>query len=562
MPLYDKINLNLEYIRENIEYSFLAKYLMPWGKSIPQDIFYKFVLPYRVTQEPVERFRKKFFEELGEKVHNLSMKEAVLFISKWSYEKAIYKPTEPWDSGALTTIKLGYGRCEEKAILLIDALRSVSIPARLVFTPAWQHANGNHAWVEVWINGKWNVLEIAKPVKILNHPWFEANYSVMPAVYTYVYGKGLKNITKNYNPSICRLKIKSNNIVFVSIFNSGMLRPVGVIKGKPIDLGYGSYLLSSKNGIKLIECNKPELNIDNNFTPLKSENFSFVLKYPLPLKVKRMNIYDTHEIEKIDKNRKKKTFNKNFKKEDNLFKIYIKKMSDKDFIQFRIKDFYKDYKLALKLKRKFYNNDIFINYVLNPRIYFENLELWRNAIFKKFKFKNLSVNEIINKTFNYVNSLKKVDKKDTGPILGPLELLKSEKYRNETEVKMLIVAILRTFGIPAKFNISGKFIEIYINSKWQFLKTDFDDYNKLKKLNICWKNFFKNCYRNFNYDRDFTLAFFKKGYFQSLRFLNGNFNSDSCCWQFIEIPDKNYFLITGKRLNKNSTEVNLFKINH
>jgi transglutaminase-like putative cysteine protease len=53
----------------------------------------------------------------------------------------------------MSIISYGYSSCTGLAILLICALRSVGIPARLVGTPAW-HGNvdeGNHSWVEVYV---------------------------------------------------------------------------------------------------------------------------------------------------------------------------------------------------------------------------------------------------------------------------------------------------------------------------------------------------------------------------------------------------------------------------
>jgi hypothetical protein len=48
-------------------------------------------------------------------------------------------------------------------IFLIDALRSVGIPARLVGTPAWNNdpRNGNHNWVEVWVDSisEWQFIQ-------------------------------------------------------------------------------------------------------------------------------------------------------------------------------------------------------------------------------------------------------------------------------------------------------------------------------------------------------------------------------------------------------------------
>ncbi len=592
LSLYDKINFKKEIFIENIEYAFLARYLMPWGKIIPDDIFKKYVLPHRVSQEPPERWRKIFFEELGEKVYSMKMIDAVIFISKWCYIKSYFKPSYPWDSGPIDVINLGWGRCEEKAILLIDALRSVSIPARLVFTPGWMHANGNHAWVEVWINGKWHVLEIAKPVIKLDHPWFRANYSVMPTVYTYIYGEGYKNIIENYNSNICTIWTKSKEKMYLSIFNSGMLRIVGAIKQNKIKVTKGTYLLTGYGFSKLINCNK----ILKMFKTKDIDKISLIFKYPSPEKIKKEKVYDLSLIRKIDKKRKsieakirkkveKNISNLNIKNRKELidklltlhskldkFIILIKNLNelfkswfikdilniaDKDLVRISPTELLEDIKIALKTKKNNYEDKIFLNYVLNPRIYFENIRLWREFILKNTNFDK---SNIIESAKNFIYRLEKIDKKDAGPMLGPFEVIKSKKYRSKIEALITLCAILRSYGIPARFDISSHYVEIYKNNKWVFLKTKFNDFNRLKKVKICWKDFYKKCPGKLEYDRDFTISEFKNGYFKAIRFLDGRYYNNSCCWEGERIPGKKYFLINGKRI-KNKIKVNIFKLN-
>jgi pimeloyl-ACP methyl ester carboxylesterase len=61
--------------------------------------------------------------------------------------------------------------------LLIDACRSVGIPARLVGTPMWVDMRGNHTWVEIW-DGGWHFVGAAEPdPKGLDHAWFEHDAS-------------------------------------------------------------------------------------------------------------------------------------------------------------------------------------------------------------------------------------------------------------------------------------------------------------------------------------------------------------------------------------------------
>ena len=58
-------------------------------------------------------------------------------------------------------VNFGYASCTGTAILFVNALRTVGVPARVAGTPAWDQnrSHGNHNWVEVWKDGKWYFLE-------------------------------------------------------------------------------------------------------------------------------------------------------------------------------------------------------------------------------------------------------------------------------------------------------------------------------------------------------------------------------------------------------------------
>ena len=55
--------LTPEILSENIEYAMKTKEI-PYCKNIPENIFKHFVLPHRISQEPLENWRKQFYEEI------------------------------------------------------------------------------------------------------------------------------------------------------------------------------------------------------------------------------------------------------------------------------------------------------------------------------------------------------------------------------------------------------------------------------------------------------------------------------------------------------------------
>ncbi len=148
MPLADIADYPGEFHLMNIRASRKAAEEMPWGKTIPEDIFRHFVLPVRVNNEQLDSARVVFYEELKNRVKSLSLYDAILEVNHWCHEKAVYTPSDSRTSSPLATVRTAYGRCGEESTLLVAALRSVGIPARQVYTPRWAHTDDNHAWVE------------------------------------------------------------------------------------------------------------------------------------------------------------------------------------------------------------------------------------------------------------------------------------------------------------------------------------------------------------------------------------------------------------------------------
>ena len=189
MPIGDITDYDGKLYLDNIRSSFQAKQEMPWGDSIPEDIFRHFVLPIRVNNENLDESRMVFFDELKDRVKGLSLYDAVLEVNHWCHEKVIYTPSDARTSSPLASVKTAYGRCGEESTFTVAALRSVGIPARQVYTPRWAHTDDNHAWVEAWVNGKWYFLGACEPEPILNLGWFNGPAYRGMLMHTKVFGK-------------------------------------------------------------------------------------------------------------------------------------------------------------------------------------------------------------------------------------------------------------------------------------------------------------------------------------------------------------------------------------
>lgn len=189
MPSCDVADYSGDYFLKNVDASFLAKDELSWGRRVPEREFNHFVMPVRVNNENLDDFRFVYYDELRDRVKDLSMYDAVLEVNHWCHEKVNYKGSDSRTSAPMATIKTSWGRCGEESTLLVAALRTVCIPARQVYTPRWAHCDDNHAWVEAWVDGKWHFLGACEPEPVLDLGWFNAPASRALLLHTRVFGK-------------------------------------------------------------------------------------------------------------------------------------------------------------------------------------------------------------------------------------------------------------------------------------------------------------------------------------------------------------------------------------
>lgn len=169
-----------------------VKETLSYTETIPWEIFYAYVLFYRINNENIDGHREIFYQELYPRIQNLSMKEAILEVNYWCYEKATYIPTDGRTISPLGMIKAAKGRCGEESTLAVAALRSVGIPARQCYVPRWAHCDDNHAWVEVWADGEWYYLGACEPEPVLNKGWFTAAASKSMLVHSKAFSRFIK----------------------------------------------------------------------------------------------------------------------------------------------------------------------------------------------------------------------------------------------------------------------------------------------------------------------------------------------------------------------------------
>jgi len=289
LPLADLSAMSAGLLIEHVDLALKARAEMPYSAEYDAATWAHYVLAPRVSQEPLEPWRSYFYTELADRTRECAtLREAIVAVKQWVWERIKFKQTQRRDQGPLTTLKGVYGRCEELMTVEICAMRSVGVPARNAFCPWWAHCDNNHAWTEVYCDGVWQPSGTVELDPAAGHTWEMDACLGAPIVCTMCFG-----LPAQLGPEVisCEDEIGAryaqiNNIgayrqtgrlwlellpaivetsdpdrsykaddsvdyyVYVHVFNYGALRPVAKLKlddgsQAVVELGAGRYVLST-----------------------------------------------------------------------------------------------------------------------------------------------------------------------------------------------------------------------------------------------------------------------------------------------------------------------------
>jgi hypothetical protein len=270
LPPVDLATIDAEFLSGTVRLAGETQSRFTWGASVPRDVYLRYVLPPRVSQEPIENWRPYLLEALAPRIEGIdSMEQAALEVNRWCGEHVGFRQTQRRDQGVFETLASGYGRCEEMMIVHIAALRSVGIPARQAWTPYWATCDNNHAWTEVWVDGRWHYTGACEPRDCLDDAWFNERVRTASLVLSAVMGSAaegedvyrteerfaLVNSTPNYaSTGSLSVSVRENGSgavgakVTVSVWNFGALRAIARLETgeegtADIRLGPGTYFV-------------------------------------------------------------------------------------------------------------------------------------------------------------------------------------------------------------------------------------------------------------------------------------------------------------------------------
>lgn len=181
MPEEDLKTLTGEFLLTNCDLAYEAWANAPWKDQISKEVFFDCILPYANVNERRDNWRGDFREKFLELVSNTTTPtEATILLNKNIFDMVgvKYSAKRPKaDQSPYESIDAGMASCTGLSILLIDACRSVGIPARFTGTPLWYNESGNHTWVEFWDQG-WHYTGGAEPTgDKVDVAWFDGSAS-------------------------------------------------------------------------------------------------------------------------------------------------------------------------------------------------------------------------------------------------------------------------------------------------------------------------------------------------------------------------------------------------
>jgi len=180
MPVQDLTSLPAAFLLENVRLAHEAREESPW--KISDDLFFNDVLPYANVDETREPWRAEMRKRAKVIVEGCTTPgEAAQMLNKELFRQVKVKYStkrRKANQSPSESIEQGLASCTGLSILLVDACRSVNVPARLVGVPSWTTKRGNHTWVEVWDGGDWHFTGAAEyNAAGLDKAWFVGDAS-------------------------------------------------------------------------------------------------------------------------------------------------------------------------------------------------------------------------------------------------------------------------------------------------------------------------------------------------------------------------------------------------
>ncbi len=177
MPAADLTKLDAKFLLAHVDGAYKAWKSAPWTAMVDEETFRDAILPYANISEARELWLPVLRDKCAPMVAGAkNPAEAAVMLNQKLFPDVKVKYStkrKRADQSPSESMASGLASCSGLSILLVDACRSVGVPARFVGVPLWTDGSGNHSWVEVWDGARWHFTGAAEPSgDKLDEGWF------------------------------------------------------------------------------------------------------------------------------------------------------------------------------------------------------------------------------------------------------------------------------------------------------------------------------------------------------------------------------------------------------
>lgn len=150
--VYDMTRITDDYLIKNTEKAYNAWKTNTWSQSYSFDIFKEYILPYRVSTEPLQDWRddyKWYYDAI--KQDNKAETDPVeickkVLLANTAFQFKLFRDDPLPLLGPKNILFRNHGNCADIANLNIFALRSLGVAITFDFTPHWGASSNRHMW--------------------------------------------------------------------------------------------------------------------------------------------------------------------------------------------------------------------------------------------------------------------------------------------------------------------------------------------------------------------------------------------------------------------------------
>ena len=180
MPPEDRATLSSAFLLAHVAAATEAWEQSPWRGQVDEAMFREAILPYANISEKRELWMLPLHERSQRIITDMKTAPTLAACAAELNQKLFAETGVKYstkraraDQSPSESIASGLASCSGLSILLIDACRSVGIPARFVGVPMWVDGSGNHSWVEIWDGARWRFTGAAEATgDRLDEGWF------------------------------------------------------------------------------------------------------------------------------------------------------------------------------------------------------------------------------------------------------------------------------------------------------------------------------------------------------------------------------------------------------